>query len=95
MIPVAVGVAVTDACDAAVANRWIVSVTSNEPANGLNDGNTAPDYQITGDLALNLRAERSDTGSGRTYTVGVACADPSGNSSTNTVAVKVPLDLTK
>ena len=96
MVPVAVGVTVTDACDAGVSNSCrIVSVTSNEPINGPGDGNTAPDYQITGRLTLNLRAERSGSGSGRIYTVGVACTDASGNSSTEAVAVKVPHDKSK
>jgi feruloyl esterase len=91
MVPVAVGVSVTDACDANVANGCkIVSVTSNEPINGLGDGNTSPDYQITGKLSLNLRAERSGNGHGRVYTVGVVCMDASGNSSTNTVNITVP-----
>jgi hypothetical protein len=93
MVPVAVGVTVTDACDANVANGCtIVSVTSNEPINGLGDGNTEPDYEITGNLTLNLRTERSGKGNGRIYTVGVACADASGNSSMSTVAVTVPHD---
>lgn len=91
MTPVAVSVAVTDACDAGVANRCeIFSVTSNEPINGLGDGNTAPDYQITGKLTLNLRAERSGNGNGRMYTVGVVCMDASGNNSKKTVIVTVP-----
>lgn len=60
MVPMTVSVSVTDACDVNVANRCkIISVTSNEPINGLGDGNTTPDYQITGNLALNFRAERS------------------------------------
>ena len=96
MVPVAVGVTVTEACDANVANGCtIVSVTSNEPINGLGDGNTEPDYEITGKLTLNLRAERSGTGNGRIYTVGVACADASGNSSTQAVAVTVLHDQSK
>ena len=38
----------------------IVSVTSNEAIN-------ATDWKITGDLTLNLRAERSNRGTGRIY----------------------------
>jgi hypothetical protein len=96
MVPVAVGVTVNDACDANVANGCaILSVTSNEPINGLGDGNTEPDYKITGNLTLNLRAERSGKGNGRIYTVGVVCADASGNSSMKTVAVTVPHDQSK
>jgi hypothetical protein len=96
MVPVAVALTVTDACDVNVADGCrIVSVTSNEPINGPGDGNTDPDYQITGDLTLNLRAERSGMGNGRTYTIGVACADASGNSSTQAIAVTVPHDKSK
>lgn len=96
MVPVVVRVAVTDACDKNVSNQCeIVSVTSNEKINGPGDGNTAPDYQITGKLTLNLRAERSGMGQGRVYTVGVKCTDASGNSSTRTVNVTVPRDQSK
>jgi len=91
MVPVTVSVSITDACDVNVANRCkIISVTSNEPINGLGDGNTTPDYQITGNLALNFRAERSGNGNGRVYTIGVVCTDAPGNSSVSTVAVTVP-----
>jgi hypothetical protein len=73
----------------------IVSVASSEPINGPGDGSTEPDYEITGNLTLNLRAERSGTANGRIYTVGVACADASGNRSMKTVAVTVPHDQSK
>lgn len=89
MVPVTVSPTVSDACDAAPACR-IVSVASNEPVNGLGDGDTAPDWQITGDLTVNLRAERSALGPGRVYTIGVQCTDASGNGSTGTVTVSVP-----
>jgi hypothetical protein len=46
---------------------------------GLGDGGTTPDWTITGDLTLNLRAERSDKGIGRTYTITVEGGDSSGN----------------
>jgi hypothetical protein len=89
MVPVTVAVSVTDICDAAPSCQ-IVSVSSNEPENGLGDGDTAPDWNITGNLRLNLRAERSGTGSGRFYTVTVRCTDASGNSATKNVNVTVP-----
>ena len=92
MVPVTVAVDATDNCDSACQ---IVSVASNEPVNGLDDGNTAPDWVITGDLTLKLRAERSGTGSGRIYTITVECADSSGNSSTDTATVTVPHDKGK
>ena len=68
----------------------IISVTSNEPENGLGDGDTAPDWEITGALTLNLRAERAGGGSGRIYTITVESRDRAGNASTRTVEVRVP-----
>jgi hypothetical protein len=81
-----------DNCDAAPTNKTgkITSVVSNEPINGLGDGETSPDWEITGDLTLNLRAERSGNGNGRIYTVTVECTDDVGNTTTGTVTVVVP-----
>jgi hypothetical protein len=47
---------------------------------------------VTGALTLNLRAERSGTGSGRVYTIIVECVDDSGNASTAEVRVTVSHD---
>jgi len=52
-------------------------------------------WQITGNLTLNLRAERSGNGNGRVYTLIVGCTDASGNSSTKTTGVTVPHDQGK
>lgn len=93
MVPVTVTVSVFDNCDAPMCS--IVSVTSNEPINGLGDGDTAPDWQITGGLTVNLRAERSGKGSGRIYTITIKCKDASGNTTTGTVTVNVPHDQGK
>jgi hypothetical protein len=41
-------------------------------------------------LTLNLRAERSNRGTGRIYTITVVCTDPAGNQSTKVVTVTVP-----
>ncbi|HUE89781.1 MAG TPA: PKD domain-containing protein [Vicinamibacterales bacterium] len=89
MVPVSVSVSVTDVCDLAPSCQ-ILSVTSNEPVNGPGDGNTSPDWIITGPLTVELRAERSGTGTGRIYTITVQCTDNSGNSSTATVEVIAP-----
>ena len=88
MVPVSVTASITD-CD---PSAWckIVSVTSNEPDNGLGDGDTPIDWKITGDLTLELRAERAGTGTGRVYTILVECTDAAGNSSRSTVTVTVP-----
>ena len=82
LVPVTIAVSATDACDGSVRCR-IVSVTSNEPIN-------ATDWKITGDLTVNLRAERSNKGTGRVYTITIECVDGSGNVSTKTVTVTVP-----
>jgi hypothetical protein len=86
---ITVGVVVTDICDPG-SSCHITAVTSNEAINGLGDGNTLPDYVITGDLTLQLRAERSGNLVGRTYTIHVECGDADGNKSTSTVDVVVP-----
>jgi hypothetical protein len=89
LVPVTVSVSVSDICDAAPTCR-IISVSSNEPTDGLGDGDTAPDWFITGDLTVDLRAERSGAGTGRVYTIKVQCTDSSGNAATKTVPVRAP-----
>jgi hypothetical protein len=82
LVPVTIAVSATDACGGSVRCR-IVSVTSNEAID-------ATDWKITGDLTLNLRAERATKGSGRIYTLTIECVDASGNVSTKTATVTVP-----
>ena len=47
---------------------------------------------ITGPLTVNLRAERSGTGTGRIYTIQVEGRDATGNTTLQAVSVAVPLD---
>jgi hypothetical protein len=94
MKPVNLEVEVFDNCDEDVFCR-VTSVASNEPINGLGDGDTSPDWEITGDLSANLRAERSGTGDGREYTITVDCTDDAGNTAAETVVVTVPHDKKK
>jgi hypothetical protein len=89
MVPVTIAVTATDNSGAEPTCQ-IVSVSSNEPINGLGDGDTAPDWQVTGDLSVNLRAERSGTGNGRVYTLTIQCTDGSNNSSSAQTTVSVP-----
>jgi len=86
-----VSVVTEDACGESPVCR-IINVTANEPINGVGDGNTEPDWEITGDLAVNLRAERSGKGTGRVYTIYVECVDVCGNSTVATVNVSVSHD---
>jgi photosystem II stability/assembly factor-like uncharacterized protein len=69
-----------------------LSVSSNEPINGLGDGDTAPDWVVTNAHNLFLRSERGGKGTGRIYTITVTCVDPSGNSTSRNTSVRVPLN---
>jgi uncharacterized repeat protein (TIGR03803 family) len=86
MVEVTVNYTATDDCSA-VSN--VLSVTSNEAPNGAGNG-TAPDWVIEDSHHVQLRAERSDAGTGRVYTITVISSDNAGNSSTRTVTVTVP-----
>jgi len=66
----------------------IVSVSSDQPVDGTGDGDTAPDWEITGPTTVNLRAERAHNAD-RTYTITIEVSDASGNVSQATVTVKV------
>jgi hypothetical protein len=83
MVAVTVSPVAADACGGTSCR--IVSIGVNEPA-------PASDWQITGPLGANLRAERSGSGGDRVYTLTVQCTDGSGNNAQNTVAVTVPHD---
>jgi hypothetical protein len=85
---VTLSVSATDNCG--IASTKIVSVSSSEPAVGTGDGNTASDWQITGDLSVQLRSERSGTGPGRVYTVTIEVTDQAGNKSHKWTTVTVP-----
>lgn len=70
----------------------LVSVTSNEPDNGTDDGNTVDDIVTTSDpTTVQLRAERAEGGTGRVYTLTYQATDGSGNSATRMATVVVPL----
>ena len=89
MVPVSIIISAIDNCSPTVTSQ-IIDVRSNEPVDGLGDGDTAPDWLITGPLTLNLRAERSGNGAGRIYTITIECRDAAGNKATGIVTVKVP-----
>ncbi len=84
---------VSDVCDPNPAVT-LVSITSNEPDNGLGDGDTADDIQDaaygTDDRTFSLRAERSGKGTGRRYSVTYEATDASDNSAQDGAVVIVP-----
>jgi uncharacterized protein len=69
----------------------LVSVTSNEPDNGEDDGNTINDIVIVDDFTFNLRAERSGVGTGRIYTITYQVTDACGNATQQAATVSVPI----
>jgi hypothetical protein len=77
-----------------IASVKLISVTSNEPDNGLGDGDTSNDIQGadigTDDQSIQLRAERSGNGTGRVYTITYKAVDFAGNSVTASTTVTVP-----
>jgi len=70
----------------------LVSVTSNEPDNGEEDGNTVDDILVLDDTHFMLRAERSGIGTGRIYTITYQATNACGASVTATAVVTVPLN---
>ncbi len=89
MVPVTVSLVVTDDMDPNPATT-LVSVTSNEPEEGLGDGDTAGDIVIRDALTIELRAERSGVGVGRVYTLTYESTDEAGNKTTASITVTVP-----
>lgn len=89
MVEVTVNYTVTDPCP----NTCVLTVSSNEPVNGIGDGNTSPDWEVIDAHHVNLRAERSGPGSGRIYTLTLTCTNDTNQlSSTKRLAVVVPHD---
>lgn len=77
-------VTASDVCDPAPAIA--ITVTSDEPVNGLGDGNTEPDWTVAQTGAsmfdVSVRAERSGLGDGRVYSISAVATDGAGNAST-------------
>ena len=94
MALVTTGISASDICD---PNPTLsVEVSSNEPVNGIGDGNTDPDWIVEenedGSYNVWVRVERSGTGTGRVYTITATAEDASGNVATQSEEVQVPHD---
>jgi len=96
LLPIAVETSASD--NGGGAPVITATITSNEPQDGLGDGDTASDWtapvvDATGHVSLTLRAERGGSGTGREYTISVTATDAAGNATTVPVKVRVPHDL--
>jgi HYR domain len=81
LVPVKVGVAVSDQCG--LQSTGVFKITANQPI-------TANDFEITANLKIKLRAFKTPLLGARIYTIHVRCADNAGNATTNTTTVTVP-----
>ncbi len=97
LVEIEASVIVTDVCDPD-ASFVLTSITSDEPDDGLGDGDAENDIQEaefgTADTKFKLRAERAGIGDGRTYTIVYtaydSCDTTPENTATATVYVFVP-----
>lgn len=87
MIDVTVTATAIDAVDPAPSVR-ILSVKSNQPVNGTGDGDVGPDWNITGPMTVQLRAERAQNKE-RVYTITLQSTDASGNVGVAALMVRV------
>jgi hypothetical protein len=85
---------VSDNCSMlSIGDVVIENVTSDEPDNGLDDGNTTNDIVIGADCrSVQLRAERAETNDGRVYTITLRLRDGRGNVTRRDFEVSVPID---
>ena len=75
----------------------IDSIMQDEPVNGEDDGNTAPDGSGVGIELASIRAERAgyDGANGRVYHIGFTATDSAGNQCSGSVKVGVPISKGK
>jgi len=87
-VTVHANVKVTDNLDRHITPT-LVSVTSNEPDDGLGDGDQPNDILILTDFTFKLRAERSGGDDDRVYTITYQATDSCGNVTIATATVTV------
>jgi len=86
MIPVTVRAQATDACS---VPTWKITYVRSNESPGRGSDHTSPDWVITGDQTVNLRAEGSRQKQGRTYSIYITAKDEFGNTSSMIVPVSV------
>jgi predicted extracellular nuclease len=87
MVDVQLTYAASDSCGSVTVT---VAVSSNEPADGKGDGNTAVDWEVVNTHLVRLRAERAGNGPGRVYTITVTALDAAGQATQSSTTVLVP-----
>jgi len=91
MVNVSLAYTITATCDTSIVP--VIAVSSNQPVNGIGDGNTSSDWQVVDPNNVLLRAERSGAISGdRIYTITLTATDSAGGVSSGSVTVIVPHD---
>lgn len=91
MVAIEITAVASDNCDTAPA-CMITAVSSNEPEESSASMNKTPDWLISGDLALEVRAEKAKSVDERVYDIEVTCTDYAGNSTAGHTEVRVPHD---
>ncbi len=93
LVKITASLTTSDTCDAAPIVK-LLSITSNEPDNGLGDGDKPGDIDSaafgTDDRSFELRNERGGVGTGRIYTITYESRDHSGNATVRQATVTVP-----
>src|SRR5204862_2844174 len=96
MVRIDATVIAADSCGGTPPQVELTSIMSDQPANGLGDGDRAQDIQDaqigTLDQSFHLRRERAGGGgpNGRTYTITYTATDASGNWTPAVAIVRVP-----
>jgi hypothetical protein len=92
LVPIHATVVATDNCPG--VSVALTDLVSDEPENGVADGDTAPDIADaelgTPDFDFSLRSERAGSGDGRVYTATYTAQDGSDNEATDSATVEVP-----
>ena len=92
MRDITVNYTVTDNC---ISNpAFSISISSNEPVNGVADGDTDPDWEIMDNHHIRLRAERASNGNGRIYTITITASDGCNDAVTASTQVMVVHNIT-
>ena len=84
-------VTASDALSGLAPGSLTVTATSSEPLDARGDGRTSPDIFVVGNV-VSIRAERSGTGVGRSYTITATATDLAGNITRQSATCRVPHD---